>query len=144
MKVVACDTPVGTLHPAPLTSMPLASIVGTSTVTAFWADDDQYYLCASETPSDPSAARWFAMHSGVSVSEANDDERKQYARERAAALMTNIIPLGGGKVAFPIGSTGRRFYRVWRTNGSGTKGVTTKSRTRILEVRAARSRRQQA
>ncbi len=144
MKVVACDTPIGTLYPAPLTSMPLASIVGMSEVTAFWADDDQYYLCANSTPADPSAAQWFAMQSGDFVSEANDDARQQNARERAAALMADIIPIGGGKVAFPIGSTGRRFYRVWRTNGTGTRGVTTKSRTRILEVRAARSRRQQA
>ena len=139
MKVVACGTPVGTLHPAPLTSLPLESTVGTSEISAFWASDDQYYLCAETTEHGVLSRMWFQLHS-----EPVLDDSSTADRQHAATLMADIIPIGGGKVAFPIGSTGRRFYRVWRTTGSGTRGTTQRSRTRILEVRAARSRRRQA
>ena len=139
MKVVACGTPVGTLHPAPLTSLPLASTLGTSEISAFWASNDQYYLCADRTEGGVMSRLWFQLES-----EAVVDESSTADRQRAAALMADIIPLGGGKVAFPIGSTGRRFYRVLLTSGSGTRGTTQRSRTRILEVRAARSRRRLA
>lgn len=57
------------------------------------------------------------------------------------ALLADIIPLGGHTVTFPVGSTGRRVYRVWRgAKGRSAKG-TAGGRTKILGVRAARSRR---
>jgi hypothetical protein len=77
-------------------------------------------------------ARWFRIESGVSPVEENLEERAAIGK-----LMADIIPLGGGRVAFPFGSTGRRAYRVWRAGANGGK-------TRILEVRAARSRRRPA
>ena len=131
MNVVACEAPSCLLEPAPLTSLPLASMLGNKDVSAFWGDDERYYVRAVE-PSDAEAvASWYQIDAGVSEVETNLDERLEIAR-----LMADIIPMGGGRVAFPVGSTGRRFYRVWRS-GSAESG----SRTRILEVRAARSRR---
>ncbi len=129
MRVVACEAPTGLIEPAPLTSLPLAGFVGNREVATFWGSDDAYYLRA--VPSDQAGqAEWFRLEADVA------DEGSMSERIKIAALMANITPLGAGRVAFPVGSTGRRFYRVWRANPSTRNG-----RTRILEVRAARSRR---
>ena len=128
MHVVACAAPIGALEPAPLTSLPLASTLGNTELSAFWGSDDQYYVQAGVEAD----ARWFRIDAGESLAEASLDERIAIGK-----LMADIIPLGGGRVAFPFGSTGRRAYRVWRAGANGGK-------TRILEVRAARSRRRPA
>lgn len=130
MQLVACAAPFGTLEPAPLTSLPIEQFVGNAPTTAFWGDDEGYYLQA--VPTDGSAPAWYCVVTDAPV--VADDLEDRLA---AAALMADIIPLGGGKVAFPIGSSGRRVYRVWRAGANGGK-------TRILEVRAVRSRRRPA
>lgn len=129
MHVVACAAPVGSLEPAPLTSMPLASTLGNVDLSAFWSDDDAYYVKA--TGNESASEQWYRFEADEVPIKCSQEEREEIAR-----LMADIIPMGGGRVAFPVGSTGRRFYRVWRTGSSSTG-----SRTRILEVRAARSRR---
>jgi hypothetical protein len=130
MRAVACSAPTGPLEPAPITSLPLAADVGNGEVRAFWGDDDAYYVRA-EAADGSAAAQWFRLESGLVVETGNLQERVAIAR-----LMHDITPIGGGRVAFPVGSTGRRFYRVWRSSRSASSG-----RTRILAVRAGRSRR---
>lgn len=132
MNVVACAAPAGPIEPAPITSLPLDGIVGNRQVSAFWAADEAYYLLAQPQAGAFEDAQWFRVEAGdEGKSDENMDERVAIA-----TLMSTIFPIGGGRVAFPVGSTGRRFYRVWRTSGSAAK-----TRTRILEVRAGRSRR---
>ncbi len=128
MNVVACAAPNGALEPAPLTSLPLASTLGNVAYSAFWGADDHYYVQAGRD----GESRWFRIESGDAPNETSLEERAEIGK-----LMADIIPLGGGRVAFPFGSTGRRAYRVWRSGANGSK-------TRILEVRAARSRRRPA
>ena len=133
MHVVACAAPSGSLEPAPLTSLPIDLTVGNTELTAFWGGDDDYYLCAASEVEG--AEQWYRIESGaIEVSESTLEERMAIAK-----LMESITPIGGGRVAFPVGSSGRRFYRVWRSGAAATSG-----RTRILAVRAARSRRQPA
>jgi hypothetical protein len=103
-------------------------MLGKGVLTAFWGADDQYYVQAGQD----AESQWFRIESGATEPEASLEERMQIGQ-----LMADIIPLGGGRVAFPFGSTGRRAYRVWRTGANGGK-------TKILEVRAARSRRRPA
>ena len=133
MLVVACDAPNGPIESAPITSLPLAAIVGNREVSAFWGSDDAYYV---RTRSDEGAAEWFRLESGASDEVGDLGERLAIAE-----LMSSITPIGGGRVAFPFGSTGRRFYRVWRTGKTASGNAANKTRTRILEVRAGRSRR---
>ncbi|MCC6245684.1 MAG: hypothetical protein IT353_22825 [Gemmatimonadaceae bacterium] len=133
MRILACNAPSGHLEPAPITSLPLGSIVGNSEVSAFWGEDDGYYVKAVKTD-NAGEAQWYRWE-GESVEESSRDLAERIA---IGKMMSSIIPLGGGRVAFPIGSTGRRVYRVWRT------GSDAGSRTTIREVRAARSRRQPA
>ena len=133
MNVVACAAPSGLMEPAPLTSLPVESAVGNTVLTAFWGSDDAYYLCAGrgETESE----QWYRIDTGATVpAESTLEERMAISK-----LMADITPIGGGRVAFPVGSSGRRFYRVWRSGAAANSG-----RTRILAVRAARSRRQPA
>ena len=132
MQVVACAAPIGAVEPAPLTSLPLAATLGKAELRAFWGSNDEYFVHAAAADSAAEGA-WYRIDVAPVVVESTLEERMAIA-----ALMADITPIGGGKVAFPIGSTGRRFYRVWRT------GTSAKSRTRILEVRAARSRRRPA
>jgi len=131
MNVVACAAPVGPIEPAPITSLPLDGIVGNRQVSAFWAADEAYYLLAQPQGDGAENAQWYRVDAGMVEGDDNMDERVAIA-----TMMSTIFPIGGGRVAFPVGSTGRRFYRVWRSGGSAAK-----TRTRILEVRAGRSRR---
>jgi hypothetical protein len=134
MIVVACAAPDCSLEPAPITSLPAASLVGNTALSAFWGGDDAYYLTVPAT-NEGEEARWFRIDSGEVLSvEDNHEERVALGK-----LMADITPIGGGRVAFPVGSSGRRVYRVWRTGAAANGG-----KTRILEVRAARSRRQPA
>jgi len=130
MIVVACSAPECTLEPAPITSLPLASVLGNTQVSAFWGADDSYYLMACGGQ-DAETSRWYRIDAGEQMLEGNHEEGVAIGR-----LMADSTPIGGGRVAFPVGSSGRRVYRVWRTGASGQAG-----KTRILEVRAARSRR---
>jgi hypothetical protein len=127
MQFVAIDAPTGQMEPAPITSLPVHMDSADDQVCAFWTAEDSYVIRAE----GGSGTRWFRIDA-----EAQPEPTSSEAERLAlGALMADIIPLGGGRVAFPIGSTGRRVYRVWR----GAKG--TAGKTRILGVRAARSRR---
>jgi hypothetical protein len=55
-------------------------------------------------------------------------------------MMADILPLGVGRIAFPVGSSGRRVYRVWRASSDTPRSA----RTRIRGVLAGRSRRRPA
>lgn len=130
MRIHPCSAPSGHLESAPITSLPLGSIVGNSEVSAFWGEDDAYYVKAERSD----VTQWYRWEN-ESVEETSRDVAERLA---IGKMMSSIIPLGGGRVAFPIGSTGRRVYRVWRT------GSDAGSRTTIREVRVGRSRRQPA
>jgi hypothetical protein len=133
MNVVPCAAPSGHLEPAPITSLPFEPDVEGSELTAFWGTDDDYYLRAQAGANG--AEQWYRIDADMTeVVEGSVEERRAISR-----LMADITPIGGGRIAFPVGSSGRRVYRVWRS-GSATRS----GRTRILEVRAARSRRQPA
>ncbi len=113
-----------------MTSLPLESTVGNAELAAFWAGDDAYYVCAD--PGADGAAQWYRLDSGAIEGESTLEERMA-----ASKTMADITPIGGGRVAFPVGSSGRRFYRVWRSGSAS-------GRTRILAVRAGRSHRRPA
>jgi hypothetical protein len=130
MRIHPCNAPSGDLESAPITSLPLGSIVGNSEVSAFWGEDDAYYVKAERSD----VTQWYRWEN-ESVEETSRDVAERLA---IGKMMSSIIPIGGGRVAFPIGSTGRRVYRVWRT------GSEAGSRTTIREVRVGRSRRQPA
>lgn len=133
MKVVACAAPSGHLEPAPITSLPFEQNVNESELTAFWGSDDDYYLRAQSGAE--AVEQWYRIDADMTdASESTFEERMAISR-----LMADITPIGGGRVAFPVGSSGRRVYRVWRSGSAAKTG-----RTRILAVRAARSRRQPA
>lgn len=130
MLVVSCTAPVGPMEPAPLTSMMLAITESSAQLDAFWLSDDSYIVRAAGVAGDS----WYRIDAEP-VPAVGDDE----TRLAMAALMANVTPIGGGRIPFPVGSTGRTVFRVWRANGTARTG-----RTRILGVRAARSRRQPA
>ena len=129
MQILPCTAPTEALEPAPLTSLPLEAIEG-SEVQAFWAGDDGYYVRSTSTLGE----QWYHAQTGESVSNGISQE----ALAKLGLMMSTVLPISTGRVAFPIGSTGRKVYRVWR---SRTK---TQGRTRILGVLAGRSRRQPA
>ena len=133
MKVVACAAPSGHLEPAPITSLPFEQNVDESELTAFWGSDDDYYLRALSA--SDAAEQWYRIDADMTGAVENTVEE----RLAISRLMADITPIGGGRVAFPVGSGGRRVYRVWRSGSAARSG-----RTRILAVRAARSRRQPA
>lgn len=134
MLVIACQPPLGAIEPAPLTSLPLPDLpVAAGDVTAFWAADDQYYVRAADAAG---GTRWFRIESGASSDLASDAAR---VAADGAAVIGHVGPRGGA-IAFPTGSSGRTVFRVWR----GARGAEQPGRTRILAVRAARSRRMPA
>ena len=128
MLVVACDAPHGQMEPAPITSLPFHTGADGDQLRAFWTVDDAYVIRAEGM----AGVRWFRIDAAVSP----EPQASEAERRALGALLADIIPLGGGRVAFPVGSTGRRTYRVWRAAKGAHAG-----RTRILGVRAARSRR---
>ncbi|WP_145979050.1 hypothetical protein [Gemmatimonas phototrophica] len=131
MHVVAVDAPIGPMELAPITSLAIHTDIASDRISAFWTDDDQYVVRAEGAH----GVVWYRIDTGEMAEPGDLDEASLEARTALGALLADIIPLGGGRVAFPVGSTGRRTYRVWR----GAKGAS--GRTRILGVRAARSRR---
>jgi hypothetical protein len=128
MNVVACAAPHGSIEPAPLTSFPVDTGDLSAKLAAFWAADDRYYVRAD----GDAGTRWFRIEA-----EQAEEHADEAARAAMGRMLADIIPMGGGRVAFPIGSTGRTVFRVWRSRGADQRP----SRTRILAVRAARSRR---
>jgi hypothetical protein len=131
MHVVAIDAPIGPMELAPITSLPIHTEVRADRISAFWTDDDRYVV---RSEGDHGVA-WYRIDPEQETDVEAAVAASLEARRALGALMADIIPLGGGRVAFPVGSTGRRVYRVWRAAKGGT------ARTRILGVRAARSRR---
>lgn len=97
-------------------------------MTAFWSSDDQYLVCVEGT----AGKTWYRIE--AEAAEPADDDA---TRAAIGAMMADILPLGAGRIAFPVGSSGRRVYRVWRASKGAAKG----GRTRILGVLAGRSRR---
>jgi hypothetical protein len=124
MHVVACAAPIGTLEPAPLTSLPIHTTVNDA-VSAFW-DGDEYVVLVERGTGD---LRWFRIDPRLSGDEAD-------RAPTAVPDLAGVLPIGIGRVAFPVGSTGRTVFRVWRSRAGERPG-----RTRILGVRAGRSRR---
>ncbi len=135
MHVVAIDAPIGPMELAPITSLPIHTDVSADRISAFWTDDDRYVVRSE----GDRGVSWYRieMEAGTEAGAGTDaaTNASLEAKRAIGALLADIIPLGGGRVAFPVGSTGRRVYRVWRATVGGT------GRTRILGVRAARSRR---
>lgn len=138
MHVVACNAPIGTIDPAPLTSLPIHIDMDGGRMTAFWTSDDQYLVCVEGM----SRTAWYRIEADAAA-PASDEA----TRIAIGVMMADILPLGAGRIAFPVGSSGRRVYRVWRAarGAAKSKGVAMNTansgRTRILGVRAARSRR---
>jgi hypothetical protein len=99
-------------------------------VAAFWSADEDYLVRTEGA----AGVQWFRIETGegATVAPVTEEERR-----RAGALMCDVIPLGGHRVAFPVGSSGRRVFRIWR----GGRTASGSRRTTILGVRAARSRR---
>lgn len=131
MHVVTIDAPVGPMELAPITSLPIHMDSAADRLSAFWTDDD-HYVVRSE---GANGVCWYRIDIGEAADAEASADASLEARQALGALLADIIPLGGGRVAFPLGSTGRRVYRVWRATAGGS------GRTRILGVRAARSRR---
>jgi len=130
MHVVPCLAPTGPLDAAPITSLALHMEQPGRQIAAFWGSDDRYLVRAE----DASGVSWYRIEAEAG---AEDEAVSDAERARLGALLSSIIPIGGHTVTFPVGSTGRRVYRVW----SGGKNAAGVRRTRILGVRAARSRR---
>lgn len=127
MLVVACAAPLGSIEPAPLTSMPLGISESVCGLAAFWASDDDYFVRAESQD----GTVWYRIESEALPDTGDDD-----TRQAMAELLADVTPIGGGRVAFPLGSSGRTVYRVWRSQSTGAA-----ARFKILAVRAARSRR---
>jgi hypothetical protein len=133
MHVVPCNAPLGTIDPAPLTSLPIHMATDGDRMTAFWSNDDQYLVRVE----GEAGTTWYRIEAEPSTPAANEA-----ARIAIGAMMADILPLGTGRIAFPVGSSGRRVYRVWRATRGGASGqAKANGRTRILGVLAARSRR---
>ena len=128
MQILACAAPIGAVEPAPLTDMPLHIGEGDTVLSAFWSSADAYLLRADNA--DGSQA-WYEITAEPTAEQSLSVEEL----EALGAMMSTVLPLGFGRVAFPVGSTGRTVFRIWRTRGAGA------AKTRIRGVRAARSRR---
>ena len=126
MHVVACAAPLGFIEPAPLTSLPTGLIDAAATISAQWVGDDYCLRAQSD-----SGTTWYRIDA-----EQTDDVADDQTRRAMAELLMNVTPIGHGRVAFPAGSSGRTVYRVWRSRSAGAP-----VRTKILAVRAGRSRR---
>ena len=129
MQIVACAPPTGPVEAAPLTDLALHIGSAASVIEAFWVGDEAYCVRVAEPDGQ---LRWFRISSPVSA----DCPMAAEEQMRLGALFATVLPLGPGRVAFPVGTSGRVVYRVWRSRGAGVNG-----RTKIRGVRAARSRR---
>jgi hypothetical protein len=132
MRLAPCPAPIGQTDPAPLSLLAAGADLGASAGgvwSACWGQDDRYYLCQSDEAGE---RLWYRVEVERSASATTQAERERIGRDFA-----DVIPLCAGRVAFPVGSSGRRVYRVWRrTHGTAGAGATT-----VLAARAGRSRR---
>jgi hypothetical protein len=136
MHIVPCNAPLGIIDPAPLTSLPIRMGTDSDRMTAFWSSDDQYLVRVE----GEAGTTWYRIDAEASVPATNEA-----ARIAIGAMMADILPLGAGRIAFPVGSSGRRVYRVWRAaRGGANRQAKASGGTRILGVLAGRSRRQPA
>ncbi|MCO4101560.1 MAG: hypothetical protein HEQ38_19635 [Gemmatimonas sp.] len=108
MHVVAVAAPIGPMESAPITSLPFHTELARERICAFWTDDDQYVVRSEGAD----GVVWYRIDTGVAAEPDVLNEASLEAKRALGALMADIIPLGGGRVAFPVGSTGRRTYRV--------------------------------
>jgi hypothetical protein len=131
MHLLPCLPPDHLRETAPITSVFLHSMGTDGTVSAFWDAADEYVVCI--TPADGSAPQWFRGVMEPVASTVSEAERL-----RVAALMAGILPLGHGRVRYPVGSSGRMVFRGRR---GGPRG---EARTTVLGARAARSHRRPA
>ena len=132
MHVIPCEAPIGPVESAPITSLALHMDLPGDRMEAFWTAADDYVVRVVGAL----GVQWYRIDLGLTAPDLAAEAEAESRKAALGALMADIIPLGGHTVAFPVGSTGRRVYRVWR----GAKG-SAGSRTRILGVRAGRSRR---
>lgn len=150
MQVVACDAPLGPIEPAPLTSLHCDGADEFANLSAFWSSDDRYYLRSDAPSQSPGVtSQWFriadaATETADSAPECDVTAEELASREAIARQFLDVIPMGGGRIAFPVGSTGRTVYRVWRAKGGSAAPERGTGRTRILGVRAGRSLRRPA
>lgn len=131
MHLLPCSPPNQLRESAPITSVNLHTLGESGAVSAFWDAADDYVVCI--TPADGSAPQWFR-----GVMEPVVPTESEAERLRIAALMAGILPLGHGRVRYPVGSSGRMVFRGRR---GGTRG---EARTTVLGARAARSHRRPA
>lgn len=131
MQFLPCARPTDSLEIAPLTDMSVHMDETADSLHAFWSGDDAYYVCAVD---QAGAEAWYRIQAEAT------SEAVATATEAAelSAQLASILPLATGCATFPVGSSGRTVYRVWRTRSADNQG---QSRTKIRAVRAARSRR---
>lgn len=132
MHIIPCEAPIGPVEAAPITSLAIHMERPGDRLDAFWTTEDDYLVRAVGTD----GVQWFRIDLGLARIDPAEQAATEAKKAALGALMADIIPLGGHTVAFPVGSTGRRVYRVWRGANGGAG-----SRTKILGVRAGRSRR---
>ncbi len=100
-------------------------------VHAFWGGDDAYYVCAVD---QAGAEAWYR----IQAEATNELAATETEAAELSAQLASILPLATGCATFPVGSSGRTVYRVWRTRSADSQG---QGRTKIRAVRAGRSRR---
>lgn len=130
MLIQACAAPLDAVEPAPLTEIAHQIGQGSFALTAYWCGETDYYVRADARDGAP---QWFRIV--AELEQVGTESVEELAR--IGTLMASVLPMSAGRVAFPTGSSGRVVYRIWRTRGTSGANV----RTRILGVRAARSRR---
>jgi hypothetical protein len=128
MQILPCDAPTEPTEPAPLTDLPFHMAEDVVSVTAFWGGEEAYYVRAEDVSG---AEQWYRVVAETVLEHVPSAQEL----EEIGRLMSKVLPLGPGRVAFPTGSSGRVVYRIWRTRGAAA------ARTRIRGVRAARSHR---
>jgi hypothetical protein len=131
MQILPCARPTDHLETAPLTDLSVHMDVTAEELTAFWCGDEGYYLRAVDAAGVES---WFS----VQVQEVVEPEPTACEAADLSARLASVLPLATGRATFPVGSSGRTVYRVWRTRSADSQG---QGRTKIRAVRAGRSRR---
>ena len=126
MNVVACAAPIGMMEPAPITSLAIHMDWDGRRLSAFWTADGEYVVRAERD----AAVDWYRIDAEMPA-PAGDEE----ARRALGAMLADIIPLGGD-----AWRSGGQHRPPGLSRGRSSKGAGA-GRTRILGVRAARSRR---
>jgi hypothetical protein len=71
MHVVPCNAPLGTIDPAPLTSLPIHMGTDGDRMTAFWSNDDQYLVRVE----GEAGTTWYRIEAEPSMPTTNEDAR---------------------------------------------------------------------